>query len=428
MTEPTGHTLAFRYTSQTRYSIATLLGALETDPRLAILRTCLLSSSEVPTDTIAGLIKTGHVTVAYSVMSTQMQRVIHETKIIRSLFNRRVTLIAGGPHASARPYDLLNAGFDYVVVGEGEYALPEFMTRLMNGEDVDSIQGVVSHRSDRYPTPKNIPHVNLDDYPPFALGMNVLGPVEVTRGCPFQCKFCATPFLTGGRVRHRSVQNVAYWLQQAVKRRGFRRSWFLSPNALCYGGHGRTVELERLEELLRTAVSVESLEGVFFGTFPSEVRPDFVSKRALELMRHYVANKTIQIGLQSGSDRVLELINRHHTVEEGLDAVRTALDCGFIPHVDMIFGLPGEETADSRKSLDICQLLIDMGAKIHGHVFMPLPGSAFENMPPGEIDAETRAMLGELSRRGLLTGAWCNQERLGENLSKQREEYTTKHS
>ena len=144
-----------------------------------------------------------------------------------------------------------------------------------------------------------------------------MGPIEITRGCPYSCKFCCTPFLTGGRVRHRSIESVVEWLQRAVEMSGFKRTWFLSPNALSYGGHGRTVESDRIESLLKAVTSVKGLEEVFFGSFPSEVRPEFVSTPILEMMKGYVANKTLQIGLQSGSNRILKIINRHHTVEDG---------------------------------------------------------------------------------------------------------------
>jgi radical SAM superfamily enzyme YgiQ (UPF0313 family) len=177
--------------------------------------------------------------------------------------------------------------------------------------------------------------------------------------------------------------------------------------------------LIRIESLLKAVTSVEGLEEVFFGSFPSEVRPEFVSKPILEMMKSYVANKTLQIGLQSGSNRVLKIINRHHSVEEGMNAIRTALDCGFVPHVDMIFGLPGETKEEMHESVELCYSLAEMGAKTHGHVFMPLPGSAFENKPPGRLDQDSRRRLGELSRKKLLTGSWSTQEILAENLSSQ---------
>jgi B12-binding domain/radical SAM domain protein len=350
-------------------------------------------------------------------MSTQIDRVYHEIRKLRDRFGDSLVIIGGGPHASARPKEMLDVGFDFVVVGEGEKVFRDLMNCLINDDNPSMVEGVVAEGDVSIPKPRDRPKVSLDDYPPFALGMNILGPVEVTRGCPFACKFCCTPFLTGGGVRHRSVESVVQWLEQAVQRRGFRRTWFLSPNALSYGGKGRDVVPEKLERLLKESTAVEGLEEVFFGAFPSEVRPEFVTKSILEMMRTYVANDTLQIGLQSASDRVLEYSNRHHTVKEGLDAVEIALDCGFTPHVDMIFGLPNETRKELDDSIDMCEMLSEMGAKVHGHVFMPLPGSAFENMPPGRLDQDSRSTLGEFSRRGILTGSWSSQEALAARLA-----------
>lgn len=407
--------MIFRTHSSTRYSVAALLGSIETDHRLAELE--VSAPLELSDNMIRRVVGRGRVVIAQSVMSTQIDRVFRENRMVRDRFGDSVILVAGGPHASARPRELLDAGFDFVVVGEGEKTFRDLMWCLINDDDPANLDGVATESDVSFPKPRDLPKVSLDDYPPFALGMNILGPVEVTRGCPFACKFCCTPFLTGGGVRHRSVESVVHWLKLAVQKRGFRRTWFLSPNALSYGGKGRDVVPDKLEQLLKESTAVEGLEEVFFGAFPSEVRPEFVNKPVLEMMRTYVANDTLQIGLQSASDKVLEHSNRYHTVREGLNAVEIALDCGFTPHVDMIFGLPGETRKELDDTIDMCQGLSDMGARVHGHVFMPLPGSSFENMPPGRLDQDSRSTLGELSRKGVLTGSWSSQEGLAARLA-----------
>ncbi len=409
-------TLIFRFHNQSRYTAAALLAAVEIDHRLTDLR--ILVPSEISEDIVTGALQESEIVViAQSVMSTQVQRVERETKSIRKTFGDRVVLIGGGPHASARPHDLLRMGFDYVVVGEGERVFPEMLYRLKTGKSPAGIRGVVSTERETFPLPRDLPRVDLDEYPPFAIGLNIVGPVEITRGCPFRCKYCSTPFLTGGVVRHRSVPVIRSWLERAVRERGFRRTWFLSPNALSYGGRGRRPNRAKIEKLLAEVTSIEGLEGVYFGSFPSEVRPEFVTEQILRMMREYVANQSLQIGLQSGSDRILQLCNRHHSVAQGVEAVRIALDCGFVPHVDVIFGLPGENIEDRLETLEVCNDLVNMGARIHAHVFMPLPGSPFENMPPGQLDEQTRRALGDLSRRGLLTGSWGNQESLARMLA-----------
>ena len=409
------HTLIFRAHSSSRYSLAALVGVVEIDHRLSEL--AIEAPLELSMKSIQDSVTRGPTIVAHSVMSTQTDRVYKEIRDVRERFGDSITIVGGGAHASARPKELLENGFDYVVVGEGEKTFPELLWYLMNDKDPTNIEGVVGERSKICPIPRNLAPVDLDAQPPFALGMNIVGPVEVTRGCPFSCKFCCTPFLTGGRVRNRSIDSIVHWLEKAVERSGFDRTWFLSPNALAYGGRGRTVEEDKLEGLLKAVNKIEGLNEVFFGSFPSEVRPEFVTKPILEMMKSYVANKTLQIGLQANSDRVLKLSNRHHTVEDGMNAINLSLDSGFVPHVDMIFGLPGETREELHQSIDLCYTLAEMGAKTHGHVFMPLPGSEFENEAPGRLDTESRRLLGELSRKKLLTGSWSTQESMAEDLS-----------
>jgi len=356
----------------------------------------------------------GQVVLAHSVMSTQLTRIREEVRVTRDRFGKQVIMIAGGPHASARPKDLLEMGFDFVVVGEGESSFREILWYLDHDKEPTEIPGVIGPSTTDLPIPKQLERVSLDDYPPFALDANIVGPIEVTRGCAFRCKFCATPFLSGGTVRHRSVQKIVHWLKKAVDKSGFERTWFLSPNALCYGGRGIQAEPAKLEHLLKESKSVGI--DIFFGSFPSEVRPEFVTPDLLEMFRGYVANKTVQIGLQSGSNRILQLANRHHSVQEGLDAINIATDTGFIPHVDMIFGLPGETEKDIEASLRICESLAKQKAKVHAHVFMPLPGSEWENMPAGRLDSHTRQILGEMSRKKIVTGSWSHQEIIGPDL------------
>lgn len=414
------HSIFFRAHPSSRYSIAALIGCLEADYRLIDLE--VKAPITLKMDTIQKSIDRGTTIIAHSVMSTQTKRVYEEVRYMRERFGREVIIVGGGPHASAKPRGLLSNGFDYVVIGEGEHVFPELIESLMTERDPLRVPGVVGRDTETIPQPRELSIVDLDDYPPFALGMNVVGPVEVTRGCPFQCKFCCTPFLTGCRVRHRSVASVTKWLALAVEKSGFARAWFLSPNALSYGGRGLKPEPKNLETLLRESTKIEGLEEIYFGSFPSEVRPEFVTEPILEMLRSYVANSSVQIGLQSSSDRVLSNANRHHSVEDGLRAVEIALDTGFVPHVDMIFGLPGETERELHNSIELCYTLVNMGAKTHGHVFMPLPGSAYEMMLPGRLDLESRRLLGELSRRKDMTGSWSTQERLAQELWRQNRE------
>ena len=108
MQQVDSHTLIFRAHSASRYSLAALVGVVETDHRLTEL------AIEAPLDlsmkTIQNSVTKGPTILAHSVMSTQTDRVYQEVGEVRKRFNDSVTIIGGGPHASARPLELLENG------------------------------------------------------------------------------------------------------------------------------------------------------------------------------------------------------------------------------------------------------------------------------------------------------------------------------
>ena len=136
------HTLIFRAHSSSRYSVAALAGVIETDPRLIDLS--IKAPIEHSLKSIQKSTEWGPTILAHSVMSTQTERVYKEIRELRKSIGKSVTIIGGGAHASVRPSELLENGFDYVVVGEGEKTFPELLWHLINDKDPHEIQGVVS--------------------------------------------------------------------------------------------------------------------------------------------------------------------------------------------------------------------------------------------------------------------------------------------
>ena len=153
-------------------------------------------------------------------------------------------------------------------------------------------------------------------------------------------------------------------------------------------------------------------ELIYFGSFPSEVRPENVSAEALALVTRYTANDNIVFGAQTGSPRLLKGLRRGHTVEDAYRATELALQAGLKPIVGFIFGLPGETEEDQRLSLRLIEDLAAMGATIHSQAFMPLPGTPLAHAPPGSVIPEVESILGRLSKDGLHIGQWRKQEEL----------------
>lgn len=255
--------------------------------------------------------------------------------------------------------------------------------------------------------------VNLDDYPPMGVTHRRFGPVEITRGCPCGCGFCQTSFLFGGKMRHRSVDRVVHWVRQAMKR-GYRYVRFVTPNALAYqsADNGRTANLDAIEDLLTEAGRLVGKERVYFGTFPSELGPELVTREAVELIRRTCGNDNLIVGAQTGSDRLLRSLHRRHNVADTIAAVEEIAHGGLTPIVDFIFGLPGEEPDDLASTVRLVEDLVGKGAVIHAHTFMPLPGTPLADAPPGRVDPALHPLLDRLASQGHQIGQWRKQEEI----------------
>ncbi|MBN1206430.1 MAG: TIGR04013 family B12-binding domain/radical SAM domain-containing protein, partial [Myxococcaceae bacterium] len=263
--------------------------------------------------------------------------------------------------------------------------------------------------------------VDLDAFPPFAAGNGKFGAIEITRGCIYACRFCQTPFLNKARFRHRGVRNVAEWAR-VLRRSGRRDVRFITPTSLSYGSADEAVNLAAVEELLAALQEAMAPEGrIFFGTFPSEVRPEHVTPEALALLKRYVHNDNLIIGGQSGSERILRGSHRGHDTEAVVRAVRLSLEAGFLPNVDFILGLPEEAPEDVDATIRLMEQLSGLGARVHGHTFMPLPGTPYRDAPPGRVDEETQRRLDRLASEGRLYGHWKQQVALAEQIVQRRQ-------
>jgi B12-binding domain/radical SAM domain protein len=366
----------FRWNPKNRYSIAAL-GAVLGDYRLV----------KRPEDGI----------MLYSFASPQAAEVYREVDTAKSdslATALAIVFIAGGPHPSGCPEEAARH-FDYVVVGEGEETLPELLAAIDNGGDVSSVKGVAFMRDGQFHYTGKRDDIDLDRYPPFKPPL--FGPIEISRGCPWRCAYCQTPALFGHCMRHRSVETICKYDKFYEDKR------LVSPNAFAYGSDGVRPNCAAVERLLK------NLSGnIYFGTFPSEVRPEFVTPEMVGLVTTYCANREIHLGGQSGSDRMLKAIHRGHTAAQVVNAAVTVKDADLTPVVDFIFGMPGERQEDQAATLDCIQAIISEGGKIRAHYFTPLPGTELAGTKPEKVAPDIDKLLGKLALGGRLTGSWSD--------------------
>ena len=361
---------------------------------------------------IAELRTTKRAIAAWSFYSPDFAKTVRDLERVKTKTEGLDVLhVAGGVHATAEPLATLRAGFDLAAIGEGEHTIREIVRAVERGEDPRALRGtahldpsgrLVSHGPGDRADP-------LDDFPAFNAKHKKWNALEITRGCVYACSFCQTPFMFKARFRHRSVANVRAHVDH-MTRDGSKFVRFLTPTSLSYGSSDTSVNVDAVDELLASVREGAGKDGkVFFGTFPSEIRPEHVSERSLAVLKKWVDNDTLVIGGQSGSDRVLEETRRGHTVADVVRAVELSVAAGFQPDVDFLLGLPGETPDDRVASMKLAEQIVAMGARIHSHAFMPLPGTPLRDAVPELIEEKTELAMSRLESKGRAYGQWRRQ-------------------
>jgi radical SAM superfamily enzyme YgiQ (UPF0313 family) len=182
-------------------------------------------------------------------------------------------------------------------------------------------------------------------------------------------------------------------------------AFFTIPDALLYGSDKGVPEPGKLEDFLREVT--KSGVSVHMGNFPSEIGPRSLSAKpeCARILKKYVSNTKIIVGGQSGSQNVLGIMKRDHTVEHVRDSVKILRAGGFTPIVDILFGVPGETAHDRAETLSFMErLAVDHDARLNIHYFTPLPGTHLAGSTPEKIEDTTKERVMELMRNGIARG------------------------
>jgi B12-binding domain/radical SAM domain protein len=332
--------------------------------------------------------------------------------------NKNLTLLAGGTHSSGAYQHTLKMGFDFVFVGEGEESFINFLKVFLSGKnDYHLIKGIVfKNKSQIVFTGKSNP-VDITKFLPVSEKLPFFTPIEITRGCPYGCYFCQTTYLFGN-VRHRTIKQITESSKILVNH-GWNNIRFVSPNILSYGSKNiLKPNLLELEKMLSSVRKVRGVKKIYAGSFPSEVRPEMVDYKTMNLLKKYSDNDNIIIGFQSGSDEMLKKMNRRHTTKQALEAIEKAIEVGFKVNVDFVFGLPDETKEDEEQTIKILKKLSKISEiRIHGHIFLPLPGTPWQNKKPTKISNNLRGIIEELEISGKIYGDWKEQEKLAKQIT-----------
>ena len=309
-----------------------------------------------------------------------------------------VKIVIGGTNASSRSKFLLrNDAVDFVVRGEGEYALRDLTQRLEKNLDFNNIAGLCYKQNgklfvapdynwvenlDELPFPAyhllncSIENYFNGQYPIFFVEKRILSFVT-SRGCVRNCVFCSG-MKNLGCWRSRSPENVLDELSRLKQTYGIKEISFMDPNI---GLHkDRFVKLMNLMKEKKINLKWSPAGGLYLQTFT----PDLV-----KLMRETGCH-SVYLAIEHGDERMQKYIGKIVPLEKVKPIVREFKKYGIWVHGNFVVGLPGETEESLESCLDYAKK-----ADLDSVVFFigtPLPGSRLYE----EVVKDENADIGDL--------------------------------
>jgi anaerobic magnesium-protoporphyrin IX monomethyl ester cyclase len=338
-------------------------------------------------------------------------------KMMEMAKRRGCVVIAAGADASDHAKEYLTHGADYVLLGEGEETLLELLDQLtgMKGLNLDSILGLACIDSSpgmeagnppstvprppsilRTPPRPDITHLDALPFPAWDLvdvgrykkiwierhgyfSMNMV----TTRGCPYHCNWCAKP-IWGQRYNSRTPQNVVEemkWLKETYH-----------PDHIWFADDILGLKPGWIEKF---AVLVREAGGLI--PFKCLQRADLINERIASALKE-AGCRTVWVGAESGSQKILDAMDKGDKVEDIYRAARLLHAQGIEVGFFLQFGYPGENWEDIRQTLQMVRECMpdDIGISVS----YPLPGTKFFERVKVElgdkqnwVDSEDLAML-----------------------------------
>jgi len=265
-------------------------------------------------------------------------------------------IVVGGPHASVSP-ETIPFFVDHIVIGEGEYAIR------------DIVAGKVAERIVQYPAIENLDELPMPAWDyfaelPYDWGGDWLpeGPVftmNTSRGCPFDCTFCSVGSIWGRRYTYFSAERIVADIEYVVKQHGVKGIYFREDNF--------TLNKKRLYEFCNLMI-----ERGFNIPWVCETRASSLDRETVELMTRAGA-KGAYIGVESGSQRLLDFMHKGIKVDDVRSAFELCKEFGIKAAASIIVGVPTETHQDLLMTADLLKEI--QPTVIWFNVFVGIPKS-----------------------------------------------------
>ncbi|MCF7917111.1 MAG: B12-binding domain-containing radical SAM protein [Candidatus Omnitrophica bacterium] len=316
--------------------------------------------------------------VGISFMTNQYKEALNVSKVVKDV-DPNISVIVGGPHASALPEETLaENSIDIVVQGEGEETIVEVMDKLMNNKksELNKVTGIFyKYRGDIQSSGSRILIPDLDLVPFPAWHLLPLNSYSVpstggnrservfaiisSRGCPSNCIFCDSHTIFGKKFRGRSAENIFSELVYLKDNFGAAQFDFVDDTI--------TVNKDRIHELCALI-----LESNYKFKWMCNARVNTVNSETLKIMKKAGCVR-VEFGVESGDDQVLKKLRKSITVKQIKHAHNIAREAGLSIGSFVMVGNMGEDFNSVMKTKKFLEKLET--DDIYISIATPFPGT-----------------------------------------------------
>ena len=308
--------------------------------------------------------------VGMSCMTLTISRGLELARKIKEIAPDTI-VVMGGIHPTVLPEDCFQNGMvDIVVKGEGEQTLSELYELIKAGKPYKDIAGLVYMMDGQIVHNLGRPLMkNIDDIPEFPYDLFVkdrdkykdFGTMVTSRGCPFDCIFCSQRAISGKAFRYASIERSMSEIDKLINTYNVKTIWFNEDSF--------AINRKRVFKMCDAIIERGFHKKV---EFIAELRADSTDRELLTKM--YEANFTmLACGAETGSERLMKIINKKETVEQNNEFIRLASEIGIKVSTTYIFGFPTETREERRETFKLSQQLpLD---NVRFNTVIPYPGT-----------------------------------------------------
>lgn len=319
-----------------------------------------------------------------SMTGPQIIRALEACRVFREKYPD-VPIVWGGIHASLLPEQTLeNPCVDIVVIGEGEDTLPELVQTLESRGNLGDVRGIAYQEKGCYRATGERPFIDLDKHPPLAYDLvdinlyrrKIFGSdhlsLNSSRGCLNRCGFCYDSVVHKRKWRAMQPGTVLEQMKRLIRDYDIRGFNFTDDNMFVNMNHAYSL----LEEITRANL------GIRIGKL--HIRADTIARMDRDFLDLLVRAgvERLTIGVESGNQRILDLINKELTPETVLEASRKLTGYPITPVYLFMMGLPTETPGEMRDSVVLARQLLKENPRAGKsfNIYMPYPGTQLYRM------------------------------------------------